>query len=100
MIEIIVAIITLCGVAMTTSANILINKENVKKQDLIDEINKVQMDNCKNYLVQAIGKMENGEVLSIVEKERYYENYDAYIKLGGNSYIHTETEKLRKEGKI
>lgn len=100
MVEIIVALITLAGVIATTSANVIINKQNVKKQDLIKEIDKVQLDNCKNYLVQAISKAESGAELSDVERERYFENYDTYTKLGGNSYIHTETEKLKKEGLI
>lgn len=100
MIEIIVALITLSGVITTSLINYLINKKNVKKQDLIEEINKVQLDNCKNYLVQAISKLRFGNKLSAVEKERFFENYDTYTKLGGNSFIHTETEKLKKEGLI
>lgn len=98
MVEIIVAIITFLGVVISTLANLLINRQNVKKADLIKEIDKVQADNCKNYLVQVISKIQNGMPLSAVEKERYFENYDTYIKLGGNSYIHSETEKLKKEG--
>lgn len=98
MVEIIVAFITLGGVVITSLVNYLINKQNVKKQDLIEEINKVQLDNCKNYLVQAISKVRFGNKLSAVEKERFFENYDTYTRLGGNSFIHTETEKLKKEG--
>jgi hypothetical protein len=75
------------------------NKRLAKKEDLEKEINKVQLDNCKNYLVQQISASDRRE-LSQAEKERYWENYDNYIKLGGNSYIHSETERLKKEGKI
>lgn len=98
MVEIVVALITLCGVIVTTWANVLINKQNVKKADLIKEIDEVKGDNCKNFLVQTISKVQSGVPLSAVEKERFWENYDTYTKLGGNSYIHTETEKLKKEG--
>ena len=98
MTEIIIAIITTIGVIVSSVVNLLINSKNVKKKDLDEKIDEVQMDNCKNYLVQAIAKIEAGGKLSPVEMERYYENYDTYTKLGGNSYIHSETEKLKKEG--
>jgi hypothetical protein len=75
------------------------NKRLAKKEDLEKEINKVQLDNCKNYLVQQISASDRRE-LSQAEKERYWENYDNYIKLGGNSYIHAETDRLKKEGKL
>lgn len=99
MVEIIVALITLAGVGLTTFANVMINKQNVKKSDLINAINKVQLDNCKNYLVQQISAADR-RPLTNAEKERYWENYDTYIALGGNSYIHSETERLKKEGKL
>ena len=99
MVEIIVALITLAGVGLTTFANVMVNKQNVKKTDLINAINKVQLDNCKNYLVQQISAADRRD-LSPAEKERYWENYDTYIKLGGNSYIHSETDRLKKEGKL
>ena len=99
MVEITVALITLAGVGLTTFANVMVNKQNVKKSDLINAINKVQLDNCKNYLVQLISAADRRD-LSTAEKERYWENYDTYIKLGGNSYIHSETERLKKEGKL
>ena len=98
MTEIIIAIITTIGVIVSSVVNLLINSKNVKKKDLDEKIDEDQMDNCKNYLVQAIAKVEAGGKLSPVEMERYYENYDTYTKLGGNSYIHSETEKLKKEG--
>lgn len=100
MIEIAVAGITFAGVVVTTLANLIINKQNVKKTDLINEINKVQLDNCKNYLVHTIAKADEGKELSLVEKERYWENYDIYIRLGGNSYVKHETERLSEELKI
>lgn len=84
---------------LTSIVTIITNKQNAKKEDLEKSINKVQLDNCKNYLVQQISASDRRE-LSQAEKERYWENYDNYIKLGGNSYIHSETERLKKEGKI
>lgn len=99
MVEIIVAIITGFVTLTISIINLVTNKKNVKKSDLIEQINKVQLDNCKNYIVQQISAADRRE-LSAAEKERYWENYDNYISLGGNSYIHSETERLKKEGKI
>ena len=99
--EVIIAIISAGTIPAIISSivTIVTNKTNAKKEDLQKAIDKVQLDNCKNYLVQQIGATERRE-LTNAEKERYWENYDIYIKLGGNSYIHSETERLKKEGKI
>lgn len=99
MVEIIVALITGVVTLIVCIINLIANKNNVKKSDLIEQINKVELNNCKNYLVQQISATDRRE-LSQAEKERYWENYDTYIKLGGNSYIHSETERLKKEGKL
>lgn len=99
MVEIIVAMITGIFTLAIGILNLITNKKNVKKEDLIEQINKVELNNCKNYLVQQISATDRRE-LSQAEKERYWENYDTYKKLGGNSYIHTATERLKKEGKI
>ena len=97
--EIIVATITGIFTLAISIINLIANKKNVKKDDLIKQINKVELNNCKNYLVQQISATDRRE-LSQAEKERYWENYDTYKSLGGNSYIHSETERLKKEGKL
>ena len=98
--EIAVAIITIIPTLATLIISTITNKRVKKQDDLKEEINQLQLDNCKNYLVQAIAKVESGQDLSPVEKERYFENYDTYVKLGGNSYIHSETERLKEGGKL
>ena len=98
--EIAVAIITIIPTLATLIISTITNKRVKKQDDLKEEIKQIQLDNCKNYLVQAIAKVESSQNLSPVEKERYFENYDTYIKLGGNSYIHSETERLKKGGKL
>lgn len=98
--EIAVAIITIIPTLATLIISTITNKK-VKKQDNIkEEIKQLQLDNCKNYLVQAIAKVESGQNLTPVERERYFENYDTYVKLGGNSYIHSETERLKERGRL
>ena len=72
-----------------------------------DEMNKinnrledVDIESCKNYLVMMISKIEQGTELDEVEKERFYEQYEHYLKLGGNTYIQVTVEKLQKKNLI
>lgn len=99
--EVILAIISAGTIPAIISSivTIITNKKNAKKEDLENQMNKIQLDNCENFLVQEIGATERRE-LTHAEKERYWKNYDKYIALGGNSYIHSETDRLKKEGKI
>lgn len=73
---------------------------NEKMDALTESIDEVDMANCKNYLVSTISTLEAGRTVDKVALERFWENYDHYTKLGGNSYIHTAVEKLKKEGKL
>ena len=58
------------------------------------------LDNAKNYIVPFIVKIERCEPIGDIELERFHEEYDYYIKHGGNSYIKSRVEKLQKEGKL
>ena len=44
--------------------------------------------------------VEQNKIIDEVEKERFYETYEHYTKLGGNSYIHDKVESLKKAGKL
>ncbi len=103
----IAGIIASCGAIYGLLAKFL--KKNIteslkplnEKVDLLtDSVNSVSMENCKNFLVSRISEMESGKKLDKVVEERFWENYDHYTKLGGNSYIHTAVENLKKEGKL
>ena len=65
-----------------------------------DKINQVDMESCKNYLVRCLGDFEHGNPLSEVEQERFWEEYQHYLKIGGNSYIERRVEKLKLDGKL
>lgn len=73
---------------------------NEKLDSLQSSISEVDMANCKNYLVQTISTLEAGREVDKVALERFWENYDHYTEMGGNSYIHTAVERLKKEGKL
>ena len=77
---------------------IKINNKNYK--DTIEKIKSVQLYADKNFLVRFLADVEQGNVIDEVEKERFYEVYRDYRKLGGNSYVQRKVEKLEKEGKL
>lgn len=71
------------------------------KLDSIDvRLDDFDRDRCKDYLVHFIGRVDRGDDPSETEIERFYENYDRYTSLGGNSYVKTEVTRLTKAGKL
>ena len=67
---------------------------------LSDNVKKVDMESCKNYLVRCLGDFEHGNQISDIEQERFWEEYEHYLELGGNSYIKHRVEKLQSENKL
>lgn len=61
-------------------------------------LDKLDINQCRNYLVNFLSDMEAGEEVSELRVKRAYEVYDHYCDLGGNSYIHDKWEKLMKKG--
>lgn len=68
------------------------------EKTLKDEISKSDMNATKNFLVARISDLKAGVKLDDITLERFWEQYEHYINLGGNSYIKNEVEKLKKEG--
>lgn len=69
--------------------------------DKIDErLDKVDSDNCKNYIVQALSSAERGVKLSTEERMRLSEEFQHYTENGGNSYIKDWHSRLHTDGKI
>ena len=68
----------------------------------IDEkITKVDKNATMNYIVARLDEIDKGNKLDGVSKKRFYEEYEHYVKdLKGNTYIHDEFERLKKEGKL
>lgn len=63
------------------------------------EIQKSDLNATKNYLVATIHDIK-GDGIDDISKQRFFEQYEHYQNLGGNSYIMNEVERLRKEGRI
>lgn len=65
-----------------------------KKIDIVD------LNATKNYLVARLAELKDGTGLDDISRERFFEQYEHYKKLGGNSYITHEVEILQREGKL
>lgn len=73
---------------------------NEKIDKLDKKMDDVDLNSTKNFLVSCMDDIKNKESHDPIILERFWEQYEHYIKLGGNSYIKNEVEKLKKEGKI
>ena len=72
--------------------------ENVNS--LKKDIQYVDLQQTKNYVVMTLARIERGEYLSETEEERFIEQYQHYIDHGGNSYVKTKHDALKEQGKI
>lgn len=75
-----------------------INSVNTKIDTLSERLSQVDMESCKNYLVTCLSDVERGKLFDEIEKERFWEQYEHYQKLGGNSYIKKKVEDFVNKG--
>lgn len=68
--------------------------------DLQGRIDNVDMESCKNFLVNFLSRIERGVGVDEIERERFWEQYEHYQKHGGNSYIKRKVETLKSENKL
>lgn len=68
---------------------------NQKIDTLESKLNSVDMESCKNFLVRFLSDVEKGVDIDEIERERFWEEYEHYQKIGGNSYIKKKVEKLK-----
>lgn len=93
-------VVEFVGVIVTI---IVAMKKMLNKQfkPITDKIDKLDKNQCRNYLVDFLADVELDISKDDDQKRRAHEVYDHYsIDLHGNSYIHDKWEKLKKEGKI
>ncbi len=67
---------------------------------LNERLDTVDMEGCKNFLVARISELEKDMTLNEIQRERFWEEYEHYQKIGGNSYITRKVEQLKEDGKI
>lgn len=68
-------------------------KQSIKETNA--KIDKTDLEACKNYLVRFLADVEQGHCIDEIEMQRFWEQYEHYEKMGGNSYIHQKVEKLK-----
>lgn len=75
-----------------------VDKSIIKTLEPINKkIDKLDINQCRNYLVDFLTDVENGIPKDDIQIKRAYEIYDHYKNdLKGNSYIHDKWVKLMK----
>ena len=68
-------------------------------QPIKDDIRDERKERLKSDLTTFMYLAEFGN-LSNEQKLRAHEEYDSYIEMKGNSWVHDKFEHLKKEGKI
>lgn len=71
-----------------------------KLKPINKRLNDIELSSDKNFIVRFLADIEQGNQVDEVELERFYEIYQRYIELGGNSYIKRRFDKLKEEGKL
>lgn len=69
-------------------------------EPVVKQIESVDRENCKNFLVTFLAETERGQEHDQIELERFHEQFEHYKSIGGNSYIKAKVEKLQKDGKL
>lgn len=72
----------------------------LKLKPINNRLNDIELSSDKNFIVRFLADIEQGNKIDEVEKERFYEIYQRYKELGGNSYVSHKVDKLQKEGKL
>lgn len=93
----------LIAFGVATSTIVFAVKKAIKKgfEPINEKIDKVDKNSTMNYIVSQLNSIEKGEKLDGVARKRLYEQYEHYTEdLNGNTYIHDEFERLKKEGKL
>lgn len=70
------------------------------QESLAKQIEQVDMNATKNYLVQTLAEIDRNGSIDGVSKARLYEQYEHYTRQGGNSFVKDEFERLKKQNKI
>lgn len=87
------------AITTITTAVCLFCKKVIRKafEPIDKKIDKIDENQCRNFLVNFLADIENGIEKDEVQIKRAYEVYEHYTEdLHKNSYIHDKWEKLMK----
>ena len=88
------------GKAITKWLQLQLAPINTKLIELSDQTTENDKNRAMDFIVRFLADVEQGATIDEEEKKRFWENYDLYTSLGGNSYIHSKVERLKSEGKL
>lgn len=71
-----------------------------KIDGLKEQIKTVDLEQTKSFLVRFLADVEQGKRVDDIELERFWEQYEHYRDMHGNTYIKKKVEKLEQEGKL
>lgn len=69
-----------------------------KLSSMEKDLEEVDMENTKNFLVRFLADVEQGNMIDEIEKERFWEQYERYTKKGRNGYVKRKVDKLKEKG--
>ncbi len=91
-------VIILIASLITAVTTIIVAMQKILKkmfEPVNTKIDGLDLAQARNYLVDFLADIENGEKKDECQIERAYELYDHYTKdLHGNSYIHAKWQKV------
>lgn len=91
-------VIILIASLVTAVTTIIVAMQKILKkmfEPVNTKIDGLDLAQARNYLVDFLADIENGEKKDECQIQRAYELYDHYTKdLHGNSYIHSKWQKL------
>ena len=101
----IVGLLTAIGYLKEKGKNLINSSVKADLKSISDKLDKldgkigdVDMNSTKNFLVARLSEIESGKKMDEIERERFWEQYGHYQKIGGNSYVHEKVEKLKESG--
>lgn len=71
-----------------------------KIDNLASKIEETDLNSMKDFLVVRFADIDKGVKPDETTRQRIYEEMERYEKRGGNSYIHTRFDELKKQGRL
>ena len=63
-------------------------------------ISDVDKETTKNFIVSILAQLDSGLEIDEVQRARFYEQFEHYLKEGGNGYIQARVDELKRAGKL
>lgn len=63
-------------------------------------LDEVDRESTKNFIVSILAQLDSGLEIDEVQRQRFYEQFEHYLKAGGNGYIQARVNELKAAGKL